>query len=206
MASCASHKRRCNRNALHSARPRRREVSITVIVRPDTRGAPAQTRHGAPRHSLITEGLPAGSRSNRIPISMIRAALRRECHRPVRGRNVLSDGSGTDIDGVVQAAGRVTEALETIGPARGHLYYFHQLTGRAGLRLDEAVARLNEIGEADLAQHISCELIGRNVLRAGAASRSSRSTTTATTAVSKRPNSWCEPGSPTVAVTSMRWA
>jgi hypothetical protein len=76
----------------------------------------------------------------------------------------MSDGDGTDIDGVAQAVGRVTEALETIERARGHLYSFHQLTGHADLQLDEAVARLNEVGHADLAQYISCELIGRNVL------------------------------------------
>lgn len=60
----------------------------------------------------------------------------------------------------------MTEALETIERARGHLYWysFHQLTGRAELQLDGAVARLNEIGQADLAHYISCELIGRNVL------------------------------------------
>jgi hypothetical protein len=76
----------------------------------------------------------------------------------------MSDGASTDIDGVAPAVGRVTEALETIERARGHLYSFHQLTGRADLQLDEAVRRLREMGHADLAQHISCELIGRNVL------------------------------------------
>ncbi|KBZ64458.1 hypothetical protein ACRU13_07590 [Mycobacterium colombiense] len=58
----------------------------------------------------------------------------------------------------------MTEALETIERARGHLYSFHQLTGRADLQLDEAVARLNEIGQTDLARRITSELIGRNVL------------------------------------------
>lgn len=69
-----------------------------------------------------------------------------------------------EIDGVAQAVGKVTEALETIERARGHLYSFHQLTGRADLQLDEAVGLLRETGHADLAQHISTELIGRNVL------------------------------------------
>lgn len=76
----------------------------------------------------------------------------------------MSDGADADFDGVAQAVGRVTEALETIERARGHLYSFHQLTGRADLQLDEAVARLNDIGQAELARHISSELIGRNVL------------------------------------------
>ncbi|CAM3402208.1 hypothetical protein MYCO108962_18820 [Mycobacterium colombiense] len=76
----------------------------------------------------------------------------------------MTDGASIDLDEVAQAVGRVTEALETIERARGHLYSFHQLTGRADLQLDEAVARLNEIGQADLARRITSELIGRNVL------------------------------------------
>lgn len=67
-------------------------------------------------------------------------------------------------EAVAQAVGKVTEALETVERARGHLYSFHQLTGRADLQLDEAVDRLTDLGHADLAQHISQELIGRNVL------------------------------------------
>ncbi len=67
-------------------------------------------------------------------------------------------------DAVVRAVGKVTEALETIERARGHLYAFHQLTGRADLQLDEAVGGLYELGHADLARHISRELVGRNVL------------------------------------------
>ena len=56
----------------------------------------------------------------------------------------MSDGAGTDVEGVAQAVGRVTEALETIERARGHLYSFHQLTGRADLfaKLAHAVAPL----------------------------------------------------------------
>jgi hypothetical protein len=71
--------------------------------------------------------------------------------------------SGTS-DAVAAAVGKITEALETIERARGHLYSFHQLTGHADLQLDAAVARLHDVGHADLAQHITDELIGRNVL------------------------------------------
>ncbi|WP_156689230.1 hypothetical protein [Mycobacterium sp. Marseille-P9652] len=70
----------------------------------------------------------------------------------------------SDDQAVAQAVGKVTEALETTERARGHLYSFHQLTGRADLQLDEAVAKLRELGQADLAQRITDELIGRNVL------------------------------------------
>lgn len=67
-------------------------------------------------------------------------------------------------DAVAEAVGKVTEALETIERARGHLYSFHQLTGRADLQLDAAVGQLNQLGHTELAQRISHELIGRNVL------------------------------------------
>ncbi|GAB3029679.1 hypothetical protein [Mycobacterium bourgelatii] len=67
-------------------------------------------------------------------------------------------------DEVVEAAGKVSEALETIERARGHLFSFHQLTGRADLQLDTAVSLLRDNGHAELADHISHNLIGRNVL------------------------------------------
>ncbi len=67
-------------------------------------------------------------------------------------------------DAVAEAVGKVTEALETVERAWGDLYSFHQLTGRADLQLDAAVAQLHDLGHSDLAQHISHELIGRNVL------------------------------------------
>lgn len=84
-------------------------------------------------------------------------------------------------DAVAQAAGKITEALETVERARGHLYSVHQLTGHADLQLDAAVAELHELGHAELAQHISEELIGATCCRAGGAFRSSAITTTATT-------------------------
>ncbi|OBJ49090.1 hypothetical protein [Mycobacterium sp. 1423905.2] len=64
----------------------------------------------------------------------------------------------------MQAAGKVSEALETVERARGHLYAFHQLMGRADLQLDEAVSTLAEGGHNELAEVICRELIGRNVL------------------------------------------
>jgi hypothetical protein len=67
-------------------------------------------------------------------------------------------------EAAVRAAGKVSEALETAERARGHLYGFHQLTGRADLQLDAAVAELRGAGHFDLAQQLSSELIGRNVL------------------------------------------
>ena len=71
------------------------------------------------------------------------------------------DGAGDDA---VAAAGKMSEALETLERARGHLYSFHQLVGSADLALDAAVELLRASGEAALAQEIERDLVGRNVL------------------------------------------
>jgi hypothetical protein len=67
-------------------------------------------------------------------------------------------------ENAIQAAGKMTEALETLERARGHLYSFHQLIGEADLALDEAVELVRECGEDQLAERIWRELVGRNVL------------------------------------------
>ena len=64
----------------------------------------------------------------------------------------------------VEAVGKLTEALETTERARGHLYSFHQLTGSADLALGEAVDALREAGHTALADRITTELVGRNVI------------------------------------------
>ena len=67
-------------------------------------------------------------------------------------------------DGTVEALGKISEALETVERARGHLYSLHQLIGEADFKLDEAVALLREGGHDKLAERISHDLIGRNVV------------------------------------------
>ncbi|ABG95209.1 conserved hypothetical protein [Rhodococcus jostii RHA1] len=67
-------------------------------------------------------------------------------------------------DEEVAAAGKLSEALETVERARGRLYDFHQLIGHADLMLDEAVQKLRESGRDDMAEQVEKELIGRNVL------------------------------------------
>jgi hypothetical protein len=67
-------------------------------------------------------------------------------------------------EATIDAVGRLTEALETIERARGHLYSFHQLTGHADLQLGDAVEQLREAGHGELADEIERELVGRNVL------------------------------------------
>ena len=64
----------------------------------------------------------------------------------------------------VEALGILSEALETTERARGHLYAFHQLTGSADLRLDDAVEALRAAGHSALADRIATELLGRNVV------------------------------------------
>ncbi len=67
-------------------------------------------------------------------------------------------------DETVAAVGKVSEALEVIEDARGHLYAFHRLTGQADLTLGEAVDALREAGHERLARDIELQIIGRNVV------------------------------------------
>ncbi|HEY8373555.1 MAG TPA: hypothetical protein VIL00_12490 [Pseudonocardiaceae bacterium] len=67
-------------------------------------------------------------------------------------------------DATVQAVGALTEALETVERARGHLYTFHQLTGSADIKLQETVRLLRDAGHHELAERLDRELVGRNVL------------------------------------------
>ncbi|WP_197320084.1 hypothetical protein [Saccharomonospora sp. NB11] len=64
----------------------------------------------------------------------------------------------------VRAVGKLTEALEVVEEARGHLYAFHRLTGTADFTLEEAITMLRDAGHADLADRLDRELLGRNVL------------------------------------------
>lgn len=67
-------------------------------------------------------------------------------------------------DATVTALGKLSEALEVVEQARGFLYGFHRLTGKADLALGEAVDLLREAGHDELAEQIDTELIGRNVI------------------------------------------
>jgi len=67
-------------------------------------------------------------------------------------------------DDVVEAVGGVTAAFEVVEQARGMLYAFHRLVGRADLELAEALDRLEEAGERELADELRSEVVGRNVL------------------------------------------
>jgi hypothetical protein len=67
-------------------------------------------------------------------------------------------------DATVEALGKLSEALEAVEYARGHLYGFHRLCGTADLALGKAVEQLREAGHGDLADHLERDLVGRNVL------------------------------------------
>lgn len=82
------------------------------------------------------------------------------------GDGVTGDGTVREEpdQATVEAVGKLTEALETVEVARGHLYAFHQLTGSADFALEEAIELLDRAGHTKLAADLSRELLGRNVL------------------------------------------
>ncbi|WP_433495664.1 hypothetical protein ACQP26_11225 [Micromonospora sp. CA-248089] len=67
-------------------------------------------------------------------------------------------------DATVEALGKLSEALECVERARGHLYELHQLIGHADLMLDDAVQMFRSAGHPALAERIDRELLGRNVI------------------------------------------
>jgi hypothetical protein len=71
--------------------------------------------------------------------------------------------AGVDDD-TIAAVGKVSEALEYVERARGHLYSFHQLIGHADLTLGDACDELRSAGHEAVADRLETELVGRNVL------------------------------------------
>ena len=67
-------------------------------------------------------------------------------------------------DETVEGVGKLSEAFEYIERAKGHLYSFHQLVGRADFLVEDAARILRTAGHADLAGRLERELVGRNVL------------------------------------------
>lgn len=81
----------------------------------------------------------------------------------------MTDDDYTRPDGVsdevVEATGKLTEALEWIERARGDLFEFHQKIGHGDAMVAEAAEMLEKAGRKDLADKIMTELSGMNVLR-----------------------------------------
>ena len=67
-------------------------------------------------------------------------------------------------DATVKALGKLSEALEVVEHARGLLYGFHRLTGKADLTLGDAVRMLHDAGHHELAKNIEQRIVGRNVI------------------------------------------
>lgn len=67
-------------------------------------------------------------------------------------------------DATVEACGKLSEALEYVERARGHLYGFHQLMGHADFVFGEAADELADAGHTELADLVSRLVVGRDVL------------------------------------------
>ena len=77
----------------------------------------------------------------------------------------MTDRSRPELDDdTVSALGTLSEALETVEQARGLLYGFHQLTGKADLLLQDAVGEFRAAGHGALADDLDRDLVGRNVI------------------------------------------
>ena len=68
-------------------------------------------------------------------------------------------------DATVEAVGKLTAALEVVEQARGMLYGFHRMTGRADNDLHDALEALEACGHTKLAEQIREDMFGRNVLQ-----------------------------------------
>ena len=67
-------------------------------------------------------------------------------------------------DATVEALGKLSEALEVVEHARGLLYGFHRLVGRADATLQEAVTLLRDARHDACADAVEECVVGRNVL------------------------------------------
>jgi hypothetical protein len=67
-------------------------------------------------------------------------------------------------DDTIEGVGKLSEAFEYIERAKGHLYSFHQLMGRADFLVGDAAELLRAAGHTAFAERLENELMGRNVL------------------------------------------
>ena len=126
-------------------------------------------------HSLPDERV---RRRRRVGTRPRMSGSRPDAPAPRRRRRRDRRGAGQALRGARGRRGR----------ARATCTRFHRRSGTADLTLGEAVDQLRDAGHAELADRIDRELVGRNVLAGPVdASRSSRSTTTATT---RRSRTW----------------
>ena len=81
---------------------------------------------------------------------------------PVRASD--HEAPGGISESTVEGVGKLSEAFEYIERAKGHLYSFHQLMGRADFLVEEAAEMLREAGHEEFADRLAHDLVGRNVL------------------------------------------
>ena len=74
------------------------------------------------------------------------------------------DRRGDLDEATVEALGKLSEGMEFVERARGHLYAFHQLSGTADLTIGAAVDAFREAGHDAIADAIETELVGRDLL------------------------------------------
>lgn len=67
-------------------------------------------------------------------------------------------------DATVEALGKLSEALEWVERARGHLYEFHQLMGHADALFGDAADLLRAAGHAEVADRVAERVVGRNAI------------------------------------------
>ena len=67
-------------------------------------------------------------------------------------------------DELVDAVGKVTEALDWVERMRGRLYDFHQMTGHADFLFGDAADALQAAGCKQAADAVRDEVVGRNIL------------------------------------------
>lgn len=130
---------------------------------------------------VVVEVAPPGSSRGGFDARRCRVSLRRAPGRPLptlapaaRGRSLAKRGAVVTRpvfredepadEAVTEAVGRASEALEYVERARGHLYSLHQLIGRADFLFEEAADLFREAGQADVADALERDIVGRNVL------------------------------------------
>jgi hypothetical protein len=67
-------------------------------------------------------------------------------------------------DALVDAMGKVSEALEWVERVRGRLYDFHQMTGHADFLFGDAADALEQAGCREPAELLRREVVGRNII------------------------------------------
>jgi hypothetical protein len=79
-------------------------------------------------------------------------------------RAVAHDRPDGVADETVAAVGKLSEALEWVERARGRLYDFHQMMGRADFLFGDAADALDAAGHGAEAAAVRRDVVGRNVL------------------------------------------